>query len=69
MGYPPITKRKRRQTTVGSIVVPELPWQRLRDIDREAAERVRRERDDPARPGRDYCNQVDCNCADPFHCT
>ncbi len=56
--------KRKRKLTVGSILVPELPW--LRNDDDDAVDlcptcmHVSGERD--------YCDQVDCDCQDPFHC-
>lgn len=57
------TNQKRHRTTVGSIVVPELPWKR-----EEPEECPTCQHGTESWRVDDSCNQVDCDCTDPFHC-
>jgi hypothetical protein len=65
------TPRKKRRTTVGSIVVGELPWQKSSSSPPTGGEGgvcPTCAHDHIAGVVTDSCNQVDCDCVDPFHC-
>lgn len=61
------TPRKRRRTTVGSILIPDLPWKPSPTPPTGEGEGCPSCGHDN-HSADEVCNQVDCDCVDPWHC-